>query len=184
METTSTSVKTKWNIDAAHSEIGFRVKHLMIANVRGTFREYYADIFTTDDDFMTAGIDFRMKTASITTGDDKRDAHLKSADFFDVENFSELRFIAASCDRVNSDGNYKLYGDLTIKGITRRIELDVEFGGFMKDPWGNQKAVFSINGKIKRTDWGLNWNAALETGGLLVSEDVWINCEIQLAKEA
>jgi polyisoprenoid-binding protein YceI len=184
METTGTTAKTKWGIDPSHSEIGFKVKHLMIANVRGSFKEFDASIYTTGEDFMTAEIDFWLNPASITTGDEKRDAHLKSADFFDVENFKELNFTAGSYENVDKDGSYELFGELTIKGISRKIKLDVEFGGVMKDPWGNEKAVFSINGKINRKDWGLNWNAALETGGVLVSEDVWINCEVELAKQS
>jgi len=182
METTA--AKTKWGIDPAHSEIGFKVKHLMIANVRGTFKEFDASVYTTGEDFMSAEVDFWLNPASVDTGDEKRDAHIKSADFFDVEHFKEINFIANSYEDVDHDGSYELYGDLTIKGITKRIKLEVEFGGVVKDPWGNEKAVFTINGKINRKDWGLNWNAALETGGLLVSEDVWISCEVQLAKQS
>jgi polyisoprenoid-binding protein YceI len=184
METTVVLTKTKWGIDPAHSEIGFKVKHLMFANVRGTFKEFEASIYTTGEDFMTAEIDFWLNPASISTGDDKRDAHLKSADFFDVEHHKEISFIANTYENVDNDGSYELYGDLSIKGITKRIKLDVEFGGVVKDPWGNEKAVFSINGKINRKDWGLVWNAALETGGVLVSEDVWISCEVQLVKQS
>ena len=172
--------KTKWGIDHAHSEIGFRVKHLMIANVRGTFKEFDASIYTTEEDFMSAEIDFWLNPASINTGDEKRDAHLRSADFFDVENFKEINFTANTYKNADKNGSYELYGDLTIKGIKKQIKLDVEFGGVVKDPWKNHKAVFSINGKINRKDWGLNWNTALETGGVLVSEAVWINCEVQL----
>jgi polyisoprenoid-binding protein YceI len=183
METTE-KVTTKWGIDPMHSEIGFKVKHLMFTNVRGSFKEYEANIVTTGDDFMTAEIDFWLNPASITTGDEKRDGHLKSGDFFDVENFKEINFVGNTYEKVDNDGSYNLYGDLTIKGIKKQVKLQVEFGGVIKDPWGNEKAVFNINGKINRKDWGLNWNAALETGGVLVSEDVWINCEIQLAKQS
>jgi len=183
METTEVITKTKWGIDPAHSEIGFKVKHLMFANVRGTFKEFEASIYTTGEDFMTAEVDFWLNPASVYTGDDKRDAHLKSADFFDVEKHKEISFVANTYENVDEDGSYELYGDLTVKGITKRIKLDVEFGGVVKDPWGNEKAVFSINGKINRKDWGLVWNAALETGGVLVSEDVWISCEVQLVKQ-
>jgi polyisoprenoid-binding protein YceI len=184
METSEVVTKIKWGIDPAHSEIGFKVKHLMFANVRGSFREFEASIYTTGEDFMTAEIDCWINPASVTTGDEKRDAHLKSVDFFDIEKFKEINFTANTYEKVDSDGSYELYGDLTIKGITKRIKLDVEFGGIIKDPWGNQKAVFSINGKINRKDWELTWNAALETGGVLVSEDVWINCEVQLVKQS
>ena len=183
METTETT-KTKWIIDPTHSEIGFKVKHLVIANVRGTFKEYEASIYTTGDDFMSAEIDFWLNPASIDTGDANRDGHLQGSDFFDVENFKEISFVANTYEKVDNDGSYELYGDLTMKGITKRIKLDVEFGGIVKDPWGNQKAVFTINGKVNRKDFGLTWNAVLETGGIAVSEDVWINCEIQLVRTA
>lgn len=176
------STKTKWIIDPVHSEIGFKVKHLMITNVKGFFKEFEASIYTTGDDFMTAEIDFWLNPASIDTGSADRNTHLKSADFFDVENHKEITFTANTYEKVDRDGSYELWGELTIKGITKKIKLDVEFGGVEKDPWGNEKAGFSINGKINRKDWGLNWNSALETGGLLVSNDVWINCEVQLVK--
>jgi polyisoprenoid-binding protein YceI len=174
--------KTKWVIDPAHTEIAFKVKHLMITNIKGVFKEYDASVYTTGDDFMTGEVDFWMNPASVDTGSPDRDAHLKSADFFDVENHKEITFTANTYEKVDNDGSYELYGDLTIKGITKRIKLDVEFGGVMKDPWGNEKAGFSINGKINRKDWGLNWNAALEAGGLLVSDEVRISCEVQLLK--
>jgi polyisoprenoid-binding protein YceI len=181
METVLT--KTKWVIDPMHSQIGFKVKHLMISTVRGTFKEYDLSIYTTEEDFLSAEIDFWINPASIDTGQEKRDAHLRSADFFDVENFKEINFTGNTFEKAGED-SYALYGDLTMKGIRKQIKLDVEFGGVIKDPWGNHKAVFSIKGKINRKDWGLNWNAALETGGVLVSDDVWISCEVQLAKQS
>ena len=184
MEATEAIEKTKWGIDPAHSEIGFKVKHLMVTNVRGTFKEFDASIYTTGEDFMTSEIDFWLNAASITTGDEKRDTHLKSADFFDVENFKEINFTGDSYDNVDKDGSYELYGNLTIKGIKKQVKLDVEFGGVVKDPWGNHKAAFTINGKINRKDWGLNWNVALEAGGVLVSEDIYISCEVQLVKQS
>ena len=174
--------KVKWVIDPAHSEIAFKVKHLMITNVKGVFNEFEASIYTTGDDFMSAEIDVWIDPASVSTGDEGRDKHLKSADFFDIENHKEINFVANTYEKVDNDGSYELYGDLTIKGITKRVKLDVEFGGVVKDPWGNEKAGFTINGKINRKDWGLNWNAALEAGGVLVSENVYINCEVQLMK--
>lgn len=174
--------RIKWVIDPAHSEIAFKVKHLMITNVKGVFNEFEASIYTTDDDFMTAEVDFWMNPASVNTGSADRDAHLKGADFFDVENHKEITFTANTYEKVDNDGSYELYGDLTIKGITKRIKLDVEFGGVMRDPWGNEKAGFSINGKINRKDWQLNWNATLEAGGFLVSDEVKISCEVQLLK--
>ena len=174
--------KTKWVLDAAHSEIGFKVKHLMLTNVKGEFKTFEASIYTTGDDFMSAEIDFWLDPASVDTRSADRDGHLRSADFFDVENHKQISFVANTYEAVDNDGSYELYGDLTIKGITHRIKLDVEFGGVMTDPWGNKKAGFTINGKINRKDFGLNWNAALEAGGVLVSDEVRISCEVQLMK--
>jgi len=173
---------SKWIIDPAHSEIAFKVKHLMITNIKGVFKTFEASIYTTGDDFMSAEIDFSLDPSSVETGSADRDAHLKGADFFDVENHKQITFVANTYENVDQDGSYELWGDLTIKGITKKIKLDVEFGGVAKDPWGNEKAGFTINGKINRKDWGLNWNAALEAGGLLVSEDVRISCDVQLLK--
>ena len=180
----NSSSKTKWVIDPAHSEIGFKVKHMMVANVRGIFKEYNANIFTTGDDFMTAEIDFWLNPASVDTRDEKRDGHLRSPDFFDVENFKEINFTADSYENVDNDGSYEMYGTLTIKGIAKKIKLSVEYGGILKDQLGNEKAIFNINGKVNRKDWQLNWNAALESGGVLVSDDVWINCEVQLSRQS
>lgn len=183
METKEVTTKTKWILDPAHTEIGFKIKHLMIASVRGIFKEFDASIYTTDEDFMTAEIDFWINPESIDTNDKKRDEHLKGADFFDVEKFKEINFTGNTYEEVDKDGSYELFGELTIKGIKKQVKLDIEFGGVMKDPWGNERAVFSIHGKINRKDWGLTWNTVLETGGVLVSEDVWITCEIQLIKD-
>jgi len=173
---------SKWIIDPAHSEISFKVKHLMITNVKGVFRQFEASIYTTDDDFMTAEIDVVIDPASIDTGSTDRDNHLKSPDFFDVDNYPQIRFVANTYENVDDDGSYEMWGDLTVKGVTNRIKLDVEFGGVQKDPWGNEKAGFTLNGKINRKDWGLNWNATLEAGGVLVSEDVRISCDVQLVR--
>ncbi len=174
--------RTKWIFDPAHSEIGFSVKHMMVMTLHGKFTEFDASIYTTNEDFMTAEIDCYINPASVDTGSADRDKHLKSADFFDIENHKEITFTANTYENVDNDGSYELYGDLTIKGITKRIKLDVEFGGVMKDPWGNDKAIFSINGKIKRSDWALNWNAPLADGGILVSDEIRIECNVQLVK--
>ena len=182
METTDVLTKVKWRIDRSHSEVAFKVKHLMITTVKGVFREFDASIYTSGDDFMTAEVDSWMNPASIDTHDEKRDAHLKSADFFDVENYKQITFMGNTYEKVGKD-RYELYGELTIKGITKQIKLDVEFGGVMKDPWGNEKAGFSLSGKINRKDWGLNWNATLEAGGVLVSDEITISCDIQLIRQ-
>jgi polyisoprenoid-binding protein YceI len=177
------ATKTKWVIDPAHTEISFKVKHLMIVNVKGIFTEYNASIYTTGNDFKTAEIDFWMNPASVSTGDEKRDAHLKSADFFDVEKHKEITFTGNTIENVDNDGSFELWGNLTIKGISKKIKLDVEFGGVIKDPWGAEKAGFTINGKINRKDWELNWNTALEAGGVLVGDTVNISCEVELLKQ-
>ncbi len=183
METATVNTQTKWVIDNAHSEIGFKVKHLMVSSVRGSFEEYSGNVVSEDDDFSNAKIEATINPASVDTHDAGRDGHLKGADFFDVENFKEIKFTSTNVKKTDDD-NYKITGDLTIKGITKPVELNAEFGGVAKDPWGNAKAGFTVTGKISRKKWGLNWNAALETGGVLVSDDVWINGEIQLKKEA
>jgi polyisoprenoid-binding protein YceI len=173
----------KWTIDPPHSEISFRVKHLMITNVKGVFKEYDADIRLNADDHLPAYLHVTVNSASVYTGDQNRDNHLRSADFFDVENFTVITFEAVRYEKNKNEGNYTLYGDLTIKGIKKPVELDVEFEGAAKDPWGNEKAGYLINGKINRKDWDLNWNAALEAGGVLVGDEVRIICEVQLVKQ-
>jgi len=184
MKTPEILTRTKWMIDPAHSEIGFKVKHLTFANVRGSFKEYNANIYTPGDDFMLAEIDVQINASSIYTGIEPRDNHLRSADFFDAEKFKEISFTADKLVETDEEGQFALTGELTMKGISKQIKLNVEFGGFIKDPWGADKALFSISGKINRKDWGLNYNALLETGGVLVSEAVWIQCEVQLIKQA
>lgn len=175
-------MKTKWIIDPAHSEVTFKVRHLMITNIKGEFKDFSADIYTTGDDFSAAEIKFNINPASIETRNADRDAHLKSPDFFDVEQFKEITFVADAMEKENNKGDFKLSGDLTIKGITRKVKLDVEFGGVMKDPWGAEKAGFTVTGKINRKEWGLNWNTTLETGGVLVSDEINISCDVQLVK--
>ena len=180
METiTATTSKTKWVLDPTHSELVFKVKHLMITNVKGEFRKFKAEI--DGDDFIKSKITATIDASSIFTNDDNRDAHLKSSDFFDVENHKEITFEGTSFKKLD-DENYQLRGILTIKGISKEVILNVEFGGTTKDPWGNEKSGFSISGKINRKDFGLNWNATLETGGVLVSEEVKIQAEVQLVK--
>ncbi len=176
--------KVNWAVDLAHSEIGFKIKHLMITNVKGNFTDFTANCETEGDDFMHAAISFSAKVASINTNNEQRDAHLKSADFFDVELFPSMDFVATKYENVDNDGSYALYGNLSLHGVTKEVKLDVEFGGIMRDPWGNTKAGFTINGKINRKDFGLVWNAPTETGGVLVSEEVRISCDIQLLKQA
>ena len=180
MESTLVTTQTKWSIDQAHCEIGFRIRHLMIAFVKGTFKTFDASIYTADKDFTTAEIDMWIDPSSIDTGDKKRDEHLKSADFFDVNKHKQITFTSSTIGKPDTEGNQELWGELTMIGITKNIKLNVQFGGLIIDPWGNEKAGFTISGKIKRSDWGLMWNATIETGGLMVSDEVIISCEVEL----
>ena len=175
--------KTKWTIDPSHSKIGFKVKHLMISNVMGNFRDFEGQVTTNGNDLSTANISFSLNSASVDTEMADRDTHLKSADFFDVGNYPKITFIGSGLKDLGDD-MYELTGDLVIKGVTKKVVLPVEFGGLMTDPWGNVKAGFSIGGKINRKEWGLNWNAALEAGGVLLSDEVKIICDVQLVKAA
>ena len=177
------STRTKWAMDPTHSELLFKVKHLMITNVKGEFRKFNTELTSVGTDFSTASVKVTIDASSIFTNEDNRDGHLKGADFFDVENHKEITFEGTSIKK-SDDTNFKLTGNLTIKGVCKETTLDVEFGGVNKDPWGNEKAGFSVSGKISRKDWGLTWNAPLETGGVLVSDEVKINAEIQFAKQA
>lgn len=175
--------ETKWVIDPTHSKVSFKVKHLMISNVLGSFREFEGTAVTEGDDFSTAQISFSLNASSIDTEVADRDAHLKSADFFDAENFPKLTFSGNGLKDLGDD-LFELTGDLTIKNVTKPVTLQAEFGGVMTDPWGNVKAGFSVSGKINRKDFGLNWNAALEAGGVLVGEEVKLSADIELAKVA
>ncbi len=175
--------RKKWVIDPTHSEVTFKVKHLMITTITGSFDTFTANIETDNEDFSHAKISFSAEVATVSTGNADRDNHLKSADFFDVEKFPTLNFVATKYESVDNDGSYELYGDLELHGVTKNIKLDVEFGGAVKDPWGNTKAGFTINGKLSRKDFGLTWNAPTEAGGVLVSDEVKIACEIQLIEQ-
>lgn len=178
-----TNEKTTWAIDPSHSKIGFKVKHLMISNVLGNFREFTGQVTTTANDFSTAAISVSLNSASVDTEIADRDTHLKSPDFFDVVNFPKITFEGNGLKDLGDD-MYELTGDLVIKGVSKQVVLAVEFGGLMTDPWGNVKAGFSITGKMNRKDWGLNWNAALEAGGFLVGDEVKISCDVEFIKTA
>jgi polyisoprenoid-binding protein YceI len=171
--------ETKWSIDQAHSEIAFKVRHLMIAHVKGSFKTFDANVYTLGKDFKTAEVDLWIDASSITTRDEERDKHLKSVDFFDVKNHKQITFTSSTMGKSDAHGTTELWGELTMVGITKNIKLDVEFGGVVTDPWGKEKAGFTITGKINRKDWGLEWNKAMETGGLLVGDEVIISCEIE-----
>ncbi|MAX71853.1 MAG: hypothetical protein CMC76_12280 [Flavobacteriaceae bacterium] len=175
------STTAKWTIDPTHSEINFKVKHLMISNVKGEFTEFEAEI--SGEDFTASKISAKVKSDSIFTNNSDRDAHLKSEDFFDASKHEFITFEGTKLTKVDDD-EYSLEGDLTIKDTTKNIALLLEYGGQMKDPYGNEKIGFSVNGKINRKDWGLNWNAALEAGGVMVSDEVKIIGELQFVKQA
>lgn len=179
---TATLTKTKWVVDKAHSEFGFRVKHLMITWVKGVFRDVDVLVYADGDNFLSASVEVRIEAASIYTGDEKRDTHLKSPDFFDVENHKQLVFISKKLEKTSDKNKYILYGALSIKGVAVPVKLNVEYEGSMRDPWGVEKAGFVVTGDISRRDWELTWNTALESGGVLVGDEVKINCEIQLMK--
>lgn len=172
--------QTRWTIDEAHSEIAFKVKHLMIANVKGAFKIFDASIYTSDNDFSTAEINLSIDAGSITTGNTKRDEHLKSADFFDVENHKQITFTSSTVGKPDPDGIYKLWGKLTMKGVRRNVKLKMRLGGIINDPWRNEKAGITVIGKLNRSDWGLMWNSVFESGSLMVSEEVMILCDIEL----
>ncbi len=167
---------TKWLLDPTHSEITFKVRHMMISNVKGEFRNFNAEIDSDGDTFQNAKTTAYINTDSIYTNNEDRDNHLKSADFFNAESNPQITFESSS---LQDD----VTGNLTINGITKPVKLEVEFGGINKDPWGNTKAGFSFTGKINRKDFGLNWNAALETGGVMVSDEVKIAGELQFVKQ-
>lgn len=174
--------KSTWTIDPTHSEIGFKVKHMMFTNVSGKFNQFEATIENQDEAFETSKINFSTDVNSVDTSNTDRDNHLKSADFFDADNFPKLTFTSTEIQK-NTDGKYKISGDLTIKDVTKNISFETEYSGFMKDPWGNTKIGLSLNGKINRKDFGLTWNAALETGGVLVGEDIKLIAEVQFVKQ-
>jgi len=167
-------------IDPSHSRVQFKVKHLMISNVLGSFKEFEGKASMVENDFSSAIVNFSISAASIDTEAADRDTHLKSVDFFDVENYPKIEFEGKGMTQKDEE-NYELKGLLTIKGISKPVTLSVEFGGLMTDPWGNKKAGFSVTGDINRKDWGMVWNAALETGGVLVSDKVKILCDVEFS---
>jgi len=177
------SNEIKWSLDQSHSEISFKIKHLMISHVRGSFKTFDASIYTTGKDFSTAEIDLWIDPSSITTGDAKRDEHLRGTDFFDVEKYKEITFGSSTIGQADAEGNHELWGELTLKGVTKNLKLNVAFGGMITDPWGKEKAGFTVTGKISRKDWGLTYNAAIETGGVVLGDEVSISCEIEVANE-
>ncbi len=173
------ATKTTWNVDLAHSEILFKVRHMVISTVTGKFGKFSATVHADSDDFDGAEVEMEAEVSTIDTNNGDRDNHLRSGDFFNAEQFPKLTLTNGKLTR--KGGDYELTGDLTIRDVTKPVRFDVEFNGVGKDPWGNTKAGFEVEGKINRTDYGLNWNAALETGGVLVSEEVKLTANLQFA---
>lgn len=174
---------TKWVIDPAHSEILFKVKHLMITTVTGYFRKFNSSVETESDDFNTASnIKFTADIDSIDTNNEQRDTHLKSPDFFHAEEHSQLKFTGTAYESKGDDA--KLHGNLTIRGITKPVTLNVEFGGIVVDPYGQTKAGFTVDGKISRKEFNLTWSAVTEAGNVVVSDEIKIHAEVQLIKQA
>lgn len=173
---------TNWKIDESHSEIGFKVKHLMITNVSGYFTRFTGSIQTDSEDFHDATIRFEAAADSIDTQNRQRDEHLKNGDFFDSSNHPTISFISKKVKKIDEE-QYKLLGDLTIKGETHPIELDVVHAGVTVDPYGQTKAGFALKGRLHRADYGLRWNATTEAGGIVLSDEVKLNMEIQLIKQ-
>jgi len=177
------STKTSWVIDPTHSEIQFKVKHLVISTVTGSFKTFEGTAETDGDDLTTASINFSADVASIDTNQAQRDEHLRAGDFFDAENYPKLTFTSTSLDKTGED-SYKLKGDLTIKGVTNPVVLDAEYGGAMTDFYGQSKAGFEVTGKISRKEFGLTWSATTEAGGVVVGDEIKLVINIQLIKQA
>jgi polyisoprenoid-binding protein YceI len=174
---------TTWSIDPMHSDVQFKIKHLVISTVTGSFKKFSGEATTEGEGFDNANISFTIDVASVDTNQEMRDAHLKNGDFFDAEKYPNITFESTSFKKVSGD-NYKLVGNLTMKDVTKPVELDVEYGGSEKDNSGNQKYGFEVTGKIPRKEFGLTYNAITETGGLALGEDVKLVANIQVAKKA
>ena len=175
-------METNWKIDNMHSEIGFKVRHMMISNVVGNFGDFNADAVVLNDDFTTAKFNFEASVDSINTGVADRDGHLKSADFFDAAAHPKLTFHSESIAR-KSDSEFELSGIMNIKGVDKPVVLAMDFAGIAVDPYGQTKAGMSLTGKIKRSDFGLTWSAVTEAGNIVLADDINLNCEIQLVKQ-
>ncbi len=173
---------TTWNLDAAHSEVNFKVKHLVISTVSGQFKSFSSAVSTEGDDFTTAKISFELESGSIDTGMEMRDNHLRGDDFFNAEAFPKITFVATAV-RPLEGAEYAIDGNLTIRDFTKPITLKAEFGGIAVDPYGQTKAGFEVEGKIKRSEFGLSWNAMTEAGGAVVSDEVKFQANVQYIKQ-
>jgi len=172
-----------YKVDPMHSEVTFKVKHLMITNVTGNFSKFDATLMADKEDFTDAKVTFEADIDSISTNNEQRDTHLKSDDFFNAEQFPKMKFESTSITKTG-DEEYTLNGNLTIRDITKPVTLNVTYGGTMTDPWGQTKAGFEISGKINRKEFGLKWTAVTEAGGIVVSDDVRLNVQVQMVKQA
>ena len=172
-----------WALDPTHSELQFKIKHLMISTVSGQFNQFKATVETDGDDFAKAKVHFEAVVDSISTNNEQRDAHLKNGDFFDTEKYPAITFDSERMEKT-ADDEYVLHGILTMRGVSKKIKLDAEFGGITKDPWGNTRTGFSVTGRINRQDYGMSFGAVSETGGLLLGDEVKINANVQFVKEA
>ena len=172
-----------WNLDTVHSGINFSVRHMVVSKVRGRFTKFTGNVELDESDLARSVVEATIDASSIDTGTAQRDDHLRSADFFDVEHFPQIRFRSTRIEKLEGE-NYRLTGELTIRDVTRQIELDAEYGGRGKDPWGNERVGFTAKTALDRKDFGLKWNQALETGGVLVSDRVEIELELQAVRAA
>ena len=175
--------QVKWSFDKAHSNVSFNVEHLVISEVTGNFGAFDGTVQSTSDDFGGSKVEFTVDVSSVNTDNGKRDNHLKSDDFFNAKEYPQIKFSNGTLEHV-SGKEYKLKGDLTIRDVTKPVELEVKHGGTIKDPYGNTKAGFKITGMINRFDYNMKFNAAMEAGGLVVGEDVEIVCNVELKKES
>ncbi len=173
----------KWSIDPTHSEIRFKVKHLMISTVTGQFNKFDANVETDGEDFCSAKISFSADINSIDTNNEQRDAHLRTGDFFDAENHPTLTFTSSKMIKLDEE-NYKVEGEISMRGVSKPITLDVEFGGVAQDAWGNTRAGFSLSGKLNRKDFGVSFSMLTETGGIALGEEVKIHADVQFIKQA
>lgn len=174
---------TTWQIDPAHSNVEFAVKHLMLSTVKGRFADFTADLVLDDPGGASPRLDVTIETASIDTRQAQRDAHLRSADFFDAEHYPRLTFRSRRVDGP-MDGEFRLVGDLTIRGVTKEVTLTARQEGSGKDPWGGERRSFSARGRIDRSDFGLRWNQALETGGFVVGDEVRVEIDTEFVRKA
>lgn len=174
---------TTWALDPTHSELQFKIKHLMISTVTGQFNKFSGTVETDGEDFSSAKVHFQAEVNSISTNNEQRDGHLKAGDFFDVENYPNLVFEGDKMEKSGED-EYKLHGTITMKGVSNKVVLNIEFGGITQDSWGNTKAGFSVTGKINRGDYGISFGAVTETGGLVLGDEVKIIANVQFVKQA